>query len=62
MQVKTSVKAGALVDFFNSNHSEAQAKGLAVRTGVKAGAQNPNHSETAGLRVKSGVKAGMLAC
>jgi hypothetical protein len=62
MKVKTSVKAGVV----SSNHNEAAArdiaKGLKIRTGVKAGAVNHNEAmarDTAkGLKVKTGVKAG----
>jgi hypothetical protein len=43
MKVRTSVKAGAL----SSNHSEARATAVGVKTqtSVKAGALSSNHSE-----------------
>jgi hypothetical protein len=58
MKVKTSVKAGLLMGCHN--HNQTMARGLKVRTNVKAGRITLNHNQmvTRGLKVKSGVKAG----
>ena len=63
MKVRTTIKAGAI------NHNETQvrsrAKGLKVKTNVKAGAWS-NHNETQvrqapkGVKVKTSVKAGII--
>jgi hypothetical protein len=61
MRVKTNVKAGDNGDKIATNHNQTVARGLKIRTNVKAGGINTlNHNQTAarGLKVKSGVKAG----
>ena len=55
--MKTNIKVGGL----RMNHNETVAKGLKVKTNVKAGGiTGGNHNETLakGLRVKTNVKAG----
>ena len=73
MKIKTNVKTGAggLPGMTGTNHNQTVAKGLQVKSNVKAGAVKvpddlkaealaPNHNQTVarGLKVKSGIKAG----
>jgi len=55
-----TVKAGAVkVDPPHNNHNQTVARGLRVRTNVKAGgSMNHNQTTARGLKVKSSVKAG----
>ena len=58
MKIKSNVKAGALT----TNHNQMIARGLKIKTNVKAGdwplSTNHNQIVVRGLKVKSGVKAG----
>ena len=61
MKIKSNLKAGGLA----SNHNQTIARGLKVKSNVKAGSFPPdpcktNHNQTVarGLKVKSNVKAG----
>jgi hypothetical protein len=68
-KIKTNGKAGAAR--ISLNHNQTVARGLRVRTSVKAGFKpqpdppgvTSNHNQTVahGLRIKSGVKAGGLS-
>jgi len=62
MRIKTNIKAGGIkVPQSGENHNQTVARGLKVKTNVKAGAWN-NHNQTLirGLKVKTDVKAGIV--
>ncbi len=66
LRVKTNLKAGApYYDGRSAQHNQTVARGLKVRSSVKAGGEGQNHSQTVarpakGLRIKTNVKAGVL--
>jgi hypothetical protein len=58
MKIKSNVKAGTRgIDL---NHNQKVARGLKVKTSVKAGGIATNHNQTVarGLKIKTGIKAG----
>ena len=67
MKIKTNVKAGSIE--MDRNHNRTVARGLKVKSGVKAGDTPPppptaltqNHNQTVarGPKVKTNVKAGL---
>ncbi len=60
MKIQTNVKAGDHA--LSANHNQTMARGLKIKSSVKAGALVPNHNQTVsrGLKMKSGVKAGLI--
>jgi hypothetical protein len=64
VKIKTNVKAGTRRTDEEHNHNQTMARGLKVKTNVKAGLEgNPhNHNQTVahGLKVKTNVKAGYM--
>ena len=62
MKIKSNVQAGVLG--WCTNHNQTIARGLKVKTNVKADGHESQHNQTVarGLKVKSNVKAGLLGC
>jgi hypothetical protein len=59
VKIKTKVKAG-VINGMPHNHNQTVARGLKVKTNVKAGEIPTQHNQTVarGLKVKTGIKAG----
>jgi hypothetical protein len=60
MKIRTEIKAGTRRTEEEHNHNQTVARGLKVKTNVKAcyiSAQH-NHTMARGLKVKTGIKAG----
>ena len=58
MKIRSNVKAG--LNGTLGNHNQTIARGVRVKSSVKAGGGRPQHNQTIarGLKVKSTVKAG----
>jgi hypothetical protein len=60
MKIRSNVKAGG----YNSNHNQTIARGVRVKSNVKAGTgpDGTNHNQmiARGVRVKSNVRAGII--
>jgi hypothetical protein len=61
VKIKTKVKAD-IINGMPHNHNQTAARGLKVKTNVKAGYISHQHNQTMtrGLKVKTNVKAGGL--
>ena len=60
MKIRTKIKAGTRRTEEEHNHNQTAARGLKVKTNVKAGIMENQHNQTVahGLKVKTGIKAG----
>jgi hypothetical protein len=63
VKIKTKIKAGTRRTYEEHNHNQTVARGLKVKTNVKAGIMTQQHNQTIarGLKVKTNVKAGLNA-
>jgi hypothetical protein len=64
MKIKTNMKAGKHDGgIWEQQHNQTVARGLKVKTNVKAGEIPVQHNQTVarGLKVKTGIKAGQNA-
>ena len=65
MKIKSNVKVSAgecTTSDCGANHNQTMARGLKIKTNVKAGGMQNQHNQTIahGLKVKSRIKAGLM--